>query len=90
MWAKILAGVVAAAAVVGLGVYAALPPSTGGCGQQTACPVEPSGCPVASSGCCSLTCEKAADPDALAACTGGMAISAETTKACPVGACCAE
>ena len=88
MWAKILAGVLAAGAVVGIGVYAALPPGTE-CGK---CNVEPTHCPTG--GCCPLMgCDTppAVDNTALAACTGGMVITEETKAiSCPVGACCAD
>jgi hypothetical protein len=90
MWAKILACVLAAGAVVGIGVYAALPPGAecNKCGTNQVPPDCPSG------GCCPLAGGDAVAPvdnAALAACTGGLVITEETkASSCPVGACCAD
>lgn len=91
MWAKILAGVLAAGAVVGIGIYAALPPGSGECGKcgtQSGVTLSPTG------GCCPLMgCDTAppVDSTALAACTGAVVITEETkASTCPVGACCAD
>lgn len=91
MWAKILAGVLAAGAVVGIGVYAALPPGAGEC---TKCGTTPAVADCPTGGCCPLMgCDAppAVDSAALAACTGGMVITEETkASSCPVGACCSD
>lgn len=86
MWAKVLAGVLAAVSVAGVGVYVALPP-----GHCT------SSCPLSARqvGVRSLTPTNqpvsAEQNDALAACAGGMAVSASAQPTiCRVGGCCAE
>ncbi len=100
MWVKIVAGVVAALAVVGVGVYVAMP-SDGGCGSKCptaaiqeeccghgVCPAEP----VDSSdtpSCCPACTAKAVDTDAFAACGGGLT-SVPVTKAKAKISCCSE
>lgn len=96
MWAKVLACVLAAAAVVGIGVYAALPPGTGTCDKcgtkqvSTDCCPDGGCCPLGA--CCAQPQATSVNTDALAACTGGMTVTAEPAKAnsCPVGACCGD
>jgi hypothetical protein len=103
MWAKILAGSVAALLVVGFGVWVALPPgvtsANGPCNKccdapQVECDDAVSVCydgPL----CPSVTCcaAKPVDADALAACAGGMAVSPAPVEASRTNAkfkCCAE
>jgi hypothetical protein len=88
MWAKILAGVVAAVAVVGLGVYVALPSgadggSCGKCSRPAETSADLSGlCPTNAGGCCAT----AEQVDALAACGGGLTAAAVENKF----TCCSE
>jgi len=103
MWVKILAGVAAALAVAGLGIYVALP--AGHCchgksaetlknscclAQTDICPDDTSSaCPAEAGGCCSL--RAAPSTDALAACTGGMAVSPAPQSSSKLKfACCGE
>lgn len=103
MWVKILAGLTAALAVVGVGIYVALP--AGDCchgksnesATNSCCLSQPnlvavetsSGCCVDEAVCCSAS--KAPNTDALAACTGGMAVSpAPQTTTKLKFACCGE
>jgi hypothetical protein len=93
MWAKILAGVLAAGAVVGIGVYAALPPGGGEC-DRCGSNQNPPDCPTG--GCCPLMASAPAAPPmdttALAACTGGLATAEGSSKAssCTGGSCCGD
>ncbi len=100
MLLKIVAGAVAALAVIGIGVYVAMP-SDSGCGSKCpvaaiqeeccghgVCPSEP----VDSSdsvGCCAACTAKPVDTDAFAACGGGLS-SVPATKSKAKIACCSE
>ena len=100
MWVKIVAGVVAALAVVGIGVYVAMP-SDGGCGSKCpvaaiqeeccghgVCPSEPVDCSTGLSGCNAASAK--VDTDAFAACGGGLT-SVPVAKSSAKGiACCAD
>jgi hypothetical protein len=97
MWAKILAGAVAAVAVGGTGTYFAMNgtshccPFSGGTTEQQVSADD--GC-----GCClkapdSETCpgDSACSSEAMAACAGPAALISTTTKTkSAVGACCSE
>ena len=101
MWVKIVAGVVAALAVVGIGVYVAMP-SEGGCGSKCHAPA-PQGqcCPAVelspsepadtsdNTGCCAKCTAQAVNTDAIAACGGGLT-SVTSNKAKTKIACCSE
>jgi hypothetical protein len=101
MWAKIGAGVIAALAVVSVGIYVAMPHECGSAGQcggvapkgsccsgdhsDVVAPSEEGSC-CQGGGCCSAG--PAVDADALAACGGGLTVqpSAKAKKA----TCCGE
>ena len=95
MWAKVLAGVMAAVSVAGVGVYVALPNDccNGTCpltGRPTTAPIAAGfgdGQPVN----VTPASEQQVPSDALAACTGGLTISAEPAKKSKTGcSCCAD
>lgn len=99
LWAKLGASVIAALAVVSIGIYVALPPDGGCCGElapkgsccsgdhSDGCP-EPSAAETTETGCCAA-CASKVDADALAACGGGMTVQPSAkSKAKP--ACCGE
>jgi hypothetical protein len=100
MWMKIVAGVAAALAVVTVGVYVAMPASTGTCGQKCNGSLSPlveetSTELTTDVGCCGACCSKKAtvDVDALAACAGGLsAVSVPSTASAATTKihCCAE
>lgn len=105
MWAKILAGTVAALLVVGFGVYVALPPGVtsakGSCGKCCEAPAPHTDCDDAIGVCfgeplgASKTCCVVApvDADALAACAGGMVVNPAPLEASRTNAkfkCCSE
>ncbi len=92
MFVKIIAGVLAAVAVTGVGVYVAMPDTP--CGS--CCPLNrtdsaPLGTAEDAPGCCSMTTcvVPPASNESLAACTGGMSF-VSTTKAKPAHACCSD
>jgi hypothetical protein len=92
MWAKVLAGVIAAAAVVGLGVYIANPgPELCTKCHDTPKPAATTGCPYCADDDATETATQV-NTDAFAACAGGLvAVEAGSqAKSCPVGACCAD
>lgn len=93
MWAKILVGALAAVAVAGVGIYVALPPSSGGCGSCGGSKAVNSLADNNAPGCCPVSagCDvPTVNTDALAACTGGYAIKAETDRAMTAPSCCGE
>ena len=93
MFVKIIAGVLAAVAVTGVGVYVSMPDST----CKSCCPLsrtEPAPLSTAEEapGCCSLprACTVPPAPnEGLAACTGAMSF-VSATKAKPAHACCSD
>lgn len=87
MWAKILAGALAAVAVGGTGVYFAMTTGTsGGCGGCHGGEVQSiSSCCLDAHSCCSG--EATAHTDALAACAGPAAFVSADAPACEKGIC---
>jgi len=89
MWAKILAGVVAAVAVGGTGTFFAV---HGTCGQSST----ESAAVESPCGCCLMAPDAGACPgdtnpsDAMAACVGPTAFLPTATCQKPAGACCTE
>ncbi|MCU0703082.1 MAG: hypothetical protein MUF18_03730 [Fimbriiglobus sp.] len=92
LWAKILAGALAALAVVGVGVYVAMPASGGCPGTQCAATAEP----LPSEGCCSAklsmgvsaatdACQGTECPGDVGCCKGGSKISTDALAACGSG-----
>lgn len=96
MWMKIVAGVAAALAVVTVGVYVAMPASTGTCGQKcngTSAPQmeDASTECMADVGCCArCSAGKPVDADAMIACAGGLSAVSVPSNGSTKISCCAE
>lgn len=91
MWAKILAGAVAAVAVAGTGTFFAMH-GTGHCPFSGSCDSQPIASDSDSCSCCLMApCPgDAASPDAMAACVGPSAFLPTAASQKSVGACCTE
>lgn len=99
LWAKLGAGVIAALAVVGIGIYVAMPPDCGRCGEAP--PPAGSCCSgdhsddiaPSDTGCCQggtcCSAGPAVDTDALAACGGGLTVQ-PSAKVKSKPSCCGE
>lgn len=90
MWVKILAGVVAALAVVGVGVYVALPP--GDCCHGKSDETPKHSCCSASSETCTIDGDRSGPiavsdvcPSAAGCCSAGVAPNADALAACTGG-----
>lgn len=103
LWAKIGAGVIAALAVVGVGIYVAMPSECGSgkCGELSpkaaccsgdhsdGCPGDGVAEPTADEGgCCAACCSSKVDADALAACGGGLTV--QPSAKAKKATCCSE
>jgi hypothetical protein len=103
LWAKIGAGVIAALAVVGVGIYVAMPPECGSgqCGElapkgaccsgdhSDGCPGDGVAEPTKDEGGCCAACSSKVDADAMAACGGGLTVQ-PSAKAKAKPSCCGE
>ena len=88
MFAKVVAGVLAAIAVTGAGIYVAVE-DVSPCHR---CPLQSNAAVSETPPCCMMPASAEAPNESLAACAGSaVMISTSTSSSCPIAApCCAE
>lgn len=86
MFAKIVAGVLAAIAVTGAGIYVAMEDAT----PCHRCPLQSAALDSETPSCCSMPTSTEAPNESLAACAGSAAMISTSASTTAVHPCCAE